>query len=132
MWIERSWDEPERFGAVFDAHYAEIHRYVSRRLGPYAADDVAAETFALAFRRRRRFDLSHRSARPWLYGIATNLVSRHRRDEVRLLRAVDRLNPLAEPPRGHEDEMAARASILRDPFRPLTWTAGAPGTPAWR
>lgn len=26
--IERSWDEPERFGAVFDAHYAEIHRYV--------------------------------------------------------------------------------------------------------
>ncbi|MFF0773418.1 hypothetical protein ACFYUK_31310 [Nonomuraea wenchangensis] len=38
MWIERSWDEPECFGAVFDAHYAEIHRYVSRRLGPHAAD----------------------------------------------------------------------------------------------
>jgi RNA polymerase sigma-70 factor (ECF subfamily) len=110
VWIERSWDEPECFGAVFDAHYAEIHRYASRRLGPYAADDVAAETFALAFRRRRRFDLSHRSARPWLYGIATNLVSRHRRDEVRLLRAVDRLNPLAEPPRGHEDEVAAKVS----------------------
>ncbi|MGI5156291.1 hypothetical protein [Microbispora sp. CA-102843] len=27
--IERSWDEPERFGAVFDAHHAEIHRYAS-------------------------------------------------------------------------------------------------------
>ncbi|MBT2226456.1 RNA polymerase sigma factor [Nonomuraea sp. NEAU-A123] len=80
--IERSWDEPERFGAVFDAHYAEIHRYVSRRLGPHAADDVCAETFALAFRQRRRYDTSHRSARPWLYGIATNHISRYRRDEV--------------------------------------------------
>ncbi|MER6943215.1 RNA polymerase sigma factor [Nonomuraea sp. NPDC000554] len=108
--IERSWDEPERFGAVFDAHYADIHRYASRRLGPHAADDVSAETFALAFRRRRRYDLSHRSARPWLYGIATNLISRHRRDEVRLLRAVDRLHPLAEPTRGHEDEVTAKVS----------------------
>ncbi|GAA3474855.1 RNA polymerase sigma factor [Nonomuraea roseola] len=108
--IERSWDEPERFGAVFDAHYAEIHRYVSRRLGPHAADDVSAETFALAFRQRRRYDTSHRSARPWLYGIATNLISRHRRNEVRLLRAVDRLHPEANSARGHEDEVTAKVS----------------------
>ncbi|MEV0313626.1 RNA polymerase sigma factor [Nonomuraea fuscirosea] len=108
--IERSWDEPERFGAVFDAHYAEIHRYVSRRLGPQAGDDVSAETFALAFRRRRHYDVSRRSARPWLYGIATNLINRHRRDEVRLLRAVDRLRPEANPAQGHEDEVAAKVS----------------------
>ncbi|MFD1547688.1 RNA polymerase sigma factor [Nonomuraea guangzhouensis] len=108
--IERSWDEPERFGAVFDAHYAEIHRYVSRRLGPHAADDVSAETFALAFRQRRRYDTSHRSARPWLYGIATNHISRYRRDEVRLLRAVGRLHPEPEPARGHEDEVMAKVS----------------------
>ncbi|GAA3548878.1 RNA polymerase sigma factor [Nonomuraea rosea] len=108
--IERSWDEPERFGAVFDAHYAEIHRYVARRLGPHAADDVSAETFALAFRRRRRYDTSRGSARPWLYGIATNLISRYRRDEVRLLRAVGRLHPEAEPARGHEDEVTAKVS----------------------
>ncbi|MFB4273545.1 RNA polymerase sigma factor [Nonomuraea sp. GTA35] len=108
--IERSWDEPEHFGAVFDAHYAEIHRYVSRRLGPHAADDVSAETFALAFRQRRRYDMSRRSARPWLYGIATNLISRHRRNEVRLLRAVDRLHPEANSARGHEDEVTAKVS----------------------
>ncbi|MFF0869928.1 RNA polymerase sigma factor [Nonomuraea sp. NPDC003560] len=108
--IERSWDEPEHFGAVFDAHYAEIHRYVSRRLGPHAADDVSAETFALAFRQRRRYDTSRRSARPWLYGIATNLISRHRRNEVRLLRAVDRLHPEANSARGHEDEVTAKVS----------------------
>jgi RNA polymerase sigma-70 factor (ECF subfamily) len=108
--IKRSWDEPECFGAVFDAHYTEIHRYASRRLGPHAADDVCAETFALAFRQRRRYDLSHSSARPWLYGIATNVISRHRRDEVRLLRAVDRLRPVAESAGGHEDEVTAKVS----------------------
>ncbi len=108
--IERSWDEPERFGAVFDAHYAEIHRYASRRLGPHAADDVSAETFALAFRQRHRYDLSRRSARPWLYGIATNFIRRHRRDEVRLLHAVGRLRPEAEPAPGHEDEVTAKLS----------------------
>ncbi|MFC6540648.1 RNA polymerase sigma factor [Nonomuraea salmonea] len=108
--IERSWQEPERFGAVFDAHYAEIHRYASRRLGPQAADDVCAETFALAFRERRRYDLRRRSARPWLYGIATNLISRHRRDEARLLRAVDRLRPGAKPIGGHEEEVTAKVS----------------------
>ncbi|GAA2205960.1 RNA polymerase sigma factor [Nonomuraea monospora] len=111
--IERSWDEPECFGAVFDAHYTEIHGYASRRLGPHAADDVCAETFALAFSRRRRYDLSHSSARPWLYGIATNVISRHRRDEVRLLRAVDKLHPRAEPSQGHEEEVAAKVSAQR-------------------
>ncbi|SEG38312.1 RNA polymerase sigma-70 factor, ECF subfamily [Nonomuraea solani] len=108
--IERSWDEPECFGVVFDAHYAEIHRYASRRLGPHAADDVSAETFALAFRQRHRYDLSHGSARPWLYGIATNLISRHHRDEVRALRAMGRVHPGGEPVGGHEDEVARRAS----------------------
>ncbi|MET7463724.1 RNA polymerase sigma factor [Nonomuraea sp. NPDC005501] len=125
MAIKRSWDDPERFGAVFDAHYADIHRYASRRLGPHAADDVSAETFALAFRQRHRYDLSHRSARPWLYGIATNLISRHRRDEVRLLRAVDRLHPLVEPPRGHEDEVMAKVSAQQSVKGALTGAIAA-------
>lgn len=123
--IKRSWDEPERFAAVFDAHYADIHRYASRRLGPHAADDVSAETFALAFRQRRRYDLSRRSARPWLYGIATNLISRHRRDEVRLLRAVDRLHPLPEPARGHEDEVTAKVSAQQSVKGPLAGAIAA-------
>ena len=43
--IEQSWGEPERFAEVFDRYYAAIHGYVSRRLGPSLADDVASETF---------------------------------------------------------------------------------------
>ena len=46
--------------------------------------------FLIAFQRRRAYDTAYADARPWLYGIATNLVGRRRRDEVRLLRAIAR------------------------------------------
>jgi DNA-directed RNA polymerase specialized sigma24 family protein len=64
--IERSWREPDRFAEIFDRHHPDIHGYASRRLGPSLADDVAAETFLIAFDRRRRYELAHVSARPWL------------------------------------------------------------------
>lgn len=110
--IERSWHEPERFGAIFDAYFKETHRYVARRLDVQAADDIAAETFAVAFRGRRRYDLARINARPWLYGIATNLVSRYRRDEQRKLRALERADR-AETLTGHEDQVAARVSAQK-------------------
>ncbi len=39
-----------------------------------AADDLAAEVFTIAFAQRQSYDLARDCARPWLYGIATNLV----------------------------------------------------------
>lgn len=97
--IEASLGEPERFAGVFERHHAEIHRYVARRIGAQAADDVVAETFLAAFRRRSSYDRQRPDARPWLYGIATTLVARHRRAEVRYLRAVARtgVDPVPEP-----------------------------------
>ena len=86
--IERSWRDPDRFAEVFDRYYDDIHGYAARRLGASLADDVASETFLIAFDRRRRFDLAYADARPWLYGIASNLIARHRRAEVRRYRAV--------------------------------------------
>jgi RNA polymerase sigma-70 factor (ECF subfamily) len=80
--IERSLRDPERFAVIFDRHAPYIHRYLARRLGQQLADDAVAETFLVAFRRRQRYDLGRRDARPWLYGIATNLVGQYRRDEV--------------------------------------------------
>ncbi|MEU8819121.1 RNA polymerase sigma factor [Actinoplanes sp. NPDC048796] len=82
----RSRERPEEFAVLFDRHAPFIHRYLARRLGDQHADDLVAETFLTAFRRRDRFKPDHRDARPWLYGIATNLVAQHRRDEVRELR----------------------------------------------
>lgn len=88
--IQLSRDDPDRFEVLFQRHAPRIARYVVRRLGQHAADDIVAETFLVAFRRRKSYDLSCADARPWLYGIATNLIGRHRRDEIRLYRALAR------------------------------------------
>jgi RNA polymerase sigma factor (sigma-70 family) len=84
--IELSISEPEAFGAIFDRHGPHIHRYVARRLGHDAADDLLSEAFVAAFRRRRSYARDCVDARPWLYGIAANLIRQHRREEVRRLR----------------------------------------------
>lgn len=96
--IRRSRREPEQFALLFRRHAASISRYVTRRLGPDAAEDIVAETFLAAFRQRGSYDLNRPDARPWLYGIAGNLVRRHHRDEVRQLRALARTgtDPVAE------------------------------------
>jgi RNA polymerase sigma factor (sigma-70 family) len=84
--IERSLAEPERFTIVFDRHAPHIHRYLARRVGRQAAEDLVAETFLTAFAKRSRYDTNHHDARPWLYGIATNLLGQHRREEIRRYR----------------------------------------------
>jgi RNA polymerase sigma-70 factor, ECF subfamily len=88
--IAASLDEAERFGLVFDRHFAEIHRYLHRRVGRELADDLAAETFVAAFDRRRDYDLTRPDARPWLYGIASNLLRNQWRSERRRLLAYAR------------------------------------------
>jgi RNA polymerase sigma-70 factor (ECF subfamily) len=105
--IERSLRRPERFAAVFDRHYAAIHAYVARRLGAGLAADVASETFLIAFDRRDRYDLGQPDAIPWLYGIASNLVARHRRAEVRRYRALARAG-VAGAVDGHGDRVDGR------------------------
>src|SRR5580692_12579076 len=97
--IEFSRHEPEQFTVLFRRDAPYIQRYVVRRLGADAADDIVAETFLLAFRQRDRYDLARTDARPWLYGIATNLIGRHRRAEIRLYRALARTgaDPVTEP-----------------------------------
>ncbi|HXA58847.1 MAG TPA: RNA polymerase sigma factor [Streptosporangiaceae bacterium] len=107
--IQLSRDEPERFGEIFDAYFAEIHRYVVSRLGPDAAEDVVAETFLAAFRKRTVYDADRAGVRTWLYGIATNLIGKHRRTEVRALRALGRRSPELRV-EGHDDRVAAQVS----------------------
>lgn len=87
--IRRSLLEPDAFVVLFDRHHPPLRAYLARRVGA-AADDLAAQVFLEAFRLRARYDLSYADARPWLYGIAAHLLRRHRRDEVRRLRAYAR------------------------------------------
>jgi RNA polymerase sigma-70 factor (ECF subfamily) len=88
--IGRALRHPEEFATLFDRHYRRIYAYAARRLGASMADDVAAETFLIAFDRRDSYDLARADAGPWLYGIAANLIARHARAEARQLRALAR------------------------------------------
>ncbi|MEV8633200.1 RNA polymerase sigma factor [Streptosporangium sp. NPDC051023] len=118
--IQESLADPDRFAGLFDRHADEIHRYAARRLDDItAAEDVTAETFLTAFRKRKRYDLSRADARPWLYGIASNLISGHRRSEVRRLKALARQAP--EPADGFEERSAER--VTADRLRPALATA---------
>ena len=98
--IDASWVDPRVFAAVFDRHYDAVHRYLARRVGSDLADDLAAETFTTAFDARRRYDTAYPNARPWLFGIATNLLRHHRRGEARRLRAYASLDRPADPDGG--------------------------------
>ncbi|WP_433477664.1 RNA polymerase sigma factor [Spirillospora sp. CA-142024] len=115
--VRRSRYEPECFAALFDRHYPVIHGYAARRLGRGLADDVAAETFLIAFDRRERYDVSRDDARPWLYGIASNLIARHHRAEVRQYRALARTGTSGAA-EGHADAVAGRidAQAARGPL----------------
>jgi len=89
--IECSLHDPTRFAIVFDRHAGVVFRFLVRRVGRADADELLGETFRIAFERRHTFDLARPNARPWLYGIASNLVAKHRRSEARRLKATARL-----------------------------------------
>jgi RNA polymerase sigma factor (sigma-70 family) len=118
--IESSRREPEQFAVLFDRHAPHIYRYLARRAGRQVADDLVAETFLAAFAKRDRYDLSHRNARPWLYGIATNLVGQHRRDEARQYRIRQAAPAEPEVP-GHAERVAA--DVTAQAMRTLLDTA---------
>jgi RNA polymerase sigma-70 factor (ECF subfamily) len=98
----------DRFADVFDRHYEHIYAYAARRLGPDLGEDVAAETFLVAYDRRDTFDPRRAEARPWLYGIAANLIMRHSRAEARRYRALARG---AEPGEGPDETDAVARRV---------------------
>jgi RNA polymerase sigma factor (sigma-70 family) len=82
----------EDFEAVFREHFAPVHRFIARRVGKALAEDLAAEVFATAYRRRAAYQPGRGSLRSWLYGIANNVVRGHWRDEQQLLELDARLS----------------------------------------
>jgi RNA polymerase sigma-70 factor (ECF subfamily) len=101
--IERSIDEPEAFSGIFERHVRPVGGYIRRRVGADAVEDALSETFLVAFRRRGSFDLAVGSALPWLLGIATRIVKRHRTDEARQWRSFEAASSTASVVDGGHD-----------------------------
>jgi RNA polymerase sigma factor (sigma-70 family) len=94
---------PEDFEAAFREHFGPVYRFIARRVGTALAEDLAAEVFAIAYRRRASYELSRGSVRSWLYGIATNVVRGHWRDEQQLLELDAHAAPSAPGTEGFDD-----------------------------
>lgn len=125
--ITASLTDPPAFGVIFERHFGAIHGYLRRRLDRQLADELASQTFLVAFDRRRDFDSRRADSRPWLFGIATNLARNHRRREVRELRA---LSGLAPEPHGGIDGVEARLDAERMRGLLAGALAGLPGEEA--
>ena len=113
--IKNSLEDPDCFEVLFDRHYDAIWRYHSRRAGPALADELASETFVRAFAGRARYDPAHLDARPWLYGIATNLLRKHARAEARRRRAYARAAEPDETSGGLEGADGRADAAIRGP-----------------
>jgi RNA polymerase sigma-70 factor, ECF subfamily len=110
------------FRDLLDGHFADLWRFARRRVSSADdADDVAAETFAVAWRRRAQLpDAS--GVRLWLFGVARNVVANHRRSETRRRRLylrlvsnrVDEAVPPSEPPARLREAFAALSDAERD------------------
>ncbi|HWH19690.1 MAG TPA: sigma-70 family RNA polymerase sigma factor [Solirubrobacterales bacterium] len=101
-----------RFESCFREHHARLLAFTMRRIsGREAAEEVVADTFAVAWRRR---DLIPDRPLPWLYAIATNVLAdqyrstRRRRDlDLRLAHEAS-ADPAASDP--------AESLALREAF----------------
>lgn len=112
------------FEELFDRHARELLRYCFRRTADAAlAEDAVSIVFLEGW--RRRADLRRDTdARPWLYGIATNVVRQQWRSRRRHAAAVARIAaermagpPTAELVERQEEMRAVLASIAQLPSR---------------
>lgn len=120
--IAGSLKNPDEFREVFARYYDTIFRFTARRVGWDLAADLTAEVFVRAFQLRARYDTSRPLCRPWLYGIAWNVVGDHLRRR-KLAHRVGLNNPLetADPFVIVDDRLTAeaRADVINDALSQL-------------
>jgi RNA polymerase sigma-70 factor (ECF subfamily) len=105
-----------RFASLHDEHFEPVRRYVWRR-SPGLADDVAAETFVVAW---RRLDDVPLLARPWLIGVARNIQLNALRSERRQQALALHIAASAPPgPAAGETEEAALSASVADALSQL-------------
>src|SRR5437867_8950055 len=110
--IGSSLDQPEAFGLIYDRHAPSLLRFLGRRVGAEVAEGLLGEVFRIAFERRKTFDRSRATALPWLYGIGSNLLLKHRRGEARRLRASARMAAAGEATDRRASAAALDARLL--------------------
>jgi RNA polymerase sigma-70 factor (ECF subfamily) len=82
--VEAAQQDPARFAALYDAHFARIYAFAMRRVRDRAAaEDVTAEVFRLALAGIGTFEWRGVPFVAWLYRIAANEIADHRKKAAR-------------------------------------------------
>jgi RNA polymerase sigma factor (sigma-70 family) len=96
------------FGELFDDHAQAVYGYAVRTLGDWAAaEDAVSLTFLEAWRLRATLHEDGESVRPWLFGIATNVLRNTTRAGRRHRAALARL-PARDVVPDFADELVGR------------------------
>jgi RNA polymerase sigma-70 factor, ECF subfamily len=122
-------DGVDRFTTLVRTHHRHVLAYARRRLGDWtAAEDLAAETFTVAWRRRRDIPAE---PLPWLYRVAHGLLlneyrrTAHRRAAERRAAGADHRAERDPGAQVAEADRVARAlASLREPDRELLMLVG--------
>ncbi len=110
--------EETAFERLYREHWPTVHRYAARRVGPDAATDVAAATFATAWRRSEAEGVL--PTVPWLIATARNHVLNSARGDRRRRALVERVAATLAPPAvdaGWEHEAVEATRALLDRVR---------------
>ena len=110
------------FERAYTQHLPAVSGYLYRRVERRFVEDLAADVFAIAWRRRATVTVGEEL--PWLYRIAANVVSNHRRKMATGVSLIAALRPADSAPSA-EDIVVADASLaaawrqLRAPEREI-------------
>ena len=119
LWADAAAGSDASFGALFERHASAVYNYCFRRTADWAAaEDLMAATFLEAWRKRDQVRLTGNSLRPWLYGVATNLLRNQRRSNRRREAALARVRQEVAH-RGLADDVASRIDDEREMRRLL-------------
>lgn len=104
----------ERFRAAYAAAYADLLRFVSRRIHPSHAEDVVADVFLVAWRRVADLPGGLDDQRAWLFGIARHMLLGHHRSDRRRSALAVRIAEQPPPPGALDPELlATRVDLAR-------------------
>ncbi|KJY30316.1 RNA polymerase sigma factor [Streptomyces sp. NRRL S-495] len=96
------------FGELFDQAADDLYRYAVRVSGDWAvAEDIVQLTFLEAWRLRHKLRESDEPVRPWLFGVAANVLRNTTRAARRHRAAMERLPPRDVVP-DFADELVGR------------------------
>jgi RNA polymerase sigma factor (sigma-70 family) len=106
----------EVISRLYERHAPAVHRYALRRSDTDTAEEVTAQVFLVAWRRREQLP---DEPLPWLYGVARRVLADQRRGASRRLRLRDRLEGQTVGAATGDDASAAAGADLELPDRDL-------------